>query len=284
LQLCTVAMYIACAGAAQLATSGHILPLLGASHSMRHLVQTVTPDCGLAYQPCCPGAESCMEDSLSCIARDPSARCEPCGTPFAQPCPQYPFCEATELIPTTSEAPCLCVCLNNPASLPKPSIKSLPRVDACLALAGRSDSIIQCRPCGQEWQPCCAVLDSLCGDGFICYAEQDRCVVPIYANVKEEFFPGRAFPSHVCVLSKFMCAAYLACVHPSSVRPAVISSAMAATPVCGGVNDPPCMEPSPEGPTWQCDEGLITFIPGVGHTSDLLKYCRGMCSANICER
>lgn len=23
----------------------------------------------------------------------------------------------------------------------------------------------------------------------MCYAEQDRCVVPVYADVKEEFFP-----------------------------------------------------------------------------------------------
>ena len=43
---------------------------------------------------------------------------------------------------------------------------------------------------------------------------------------------------------------------------AVTAAAMAFSPICGGLNDPPCMEPSTEGPTWQCDEGLITVIPG----------------------
>ena len=28
----------------------------------------------------------------------------------------------------------------------------------------------------------------------MCYAEQDRCVVPEYADVKEEFFPDCALP------------------------------------------------------------------------------------------
>jgi hypothetical protein len=81
-------------------------PLIGLSSASlqeaRQMQQTVTPDCGLAFQPCCPGEESCLNEEFSCIAREPIARCEPCGTPFAQPCPQAPYCEATELIPTTS--------------------------------------------------------------------------------------------------------------------------------------------------------------------------------------
>lgn len=69
---------------------------------VRQLQEAVTPDCGLGFQPCCAGEQSCLEDQFTCIAREPVARCEPCGTPFAQPCPQSPYCEATELIPTTS--------------------------------------------------------------------------------------------------------------------------------------------------------------------------------------
>lgn len=34
------------------------------------------------------------------------------------------------------------------------------------------------------------------------------------------------------------------------------------SPICGGLNDPPCMEPSTAGPTWQCDPKLVTFVPG----------------------
>lgn len=69
---------------------------------VRQLQQNVTADCGLGFQPCCPGDQSCLDAEFTCIAREPVARCEPCGTPFAQPCPQSPYCEATELIPTTS--------------------------------------------------------------------------------------------------------------------------------------------------------------------------------------
>jgi hypothetical protein len=83
-------------------------PLIGLSSAslqeLRQLQQNVTPDCGLAFQPCCPGEESCLDEEFSCIAREPIARCEPCGTPFSQPCPQAPYCEASELIPTTSTA------------------------------------------------------------------------------------------------------------------------------------------------------------------------------------
>lgn len=103
--LCSTALSMLLSTHAQFTTSENMLGFMGASmHSSRHLQQNVTPDCGLAFQPCCPGESSCMDDTLSCIARAPAARCEPCGTPFAQPCPQSPFCEAEELIPTTSEA------------------------------------------------------------------------------------------------------------------------------------------------------------------------------------
>lgn len=60
------------------------------------------------------------------------------------------------------------------------------------ARAGRQTSNVQCRPCGVEWQPCCADSESLCDEGFICYAEQDRCVVGDYVSIKEDFFPGGA--------------------------------------------------------------------------------------------
>ena len=72
---------------------------------VRQLQQNVTADCGLGFQPCCPGEQSCLDAEFTCIAREPVARCEPCGTPFAQPCPQSPYCEASELIPTTSTIP-----------------------------------------------------------------------------------------------------------------------------------------------------------------------------------
>lgn len=75
--------------------------------------------------------------------------------------------------------------------------------------------MIQCRPCGHEWQPCCAVLDSLCGDGFMCYAEQDRCVVPEYADVKEEFFPDCALPPHDHEMRHTACKSGM--VQPDSV-------------------------------------------------------------------
>jgi hypothetical protein len=60
--------------------------------------------------------------------------------------------------------------------------------------AGRQTTNIQCRPCGQEWQPCCANLDALCGQGYICYAEQDRCVVDDYVGLKENYFPSGLLP------------------------------------------------------------------------------------------
>lgn len=50
---------------------------------------------------------------------------------------------------------------------------------------------------------------------------------------------------------------------PSDCRDvAVIPVGSSASPICGGLNDPPCMEPSPRGPKWQCDDGLVTHIPG----------------------
>eukprot|EP00892_Ulva_mutabilis_P007633 jgi/Ulvmu1/5241/UM022_0034.1 len=163
----------------------------------RRLGQSATPDCGRAFQPCCTSGNVCTDPDLSCIAREPQPRCEPCGAPFAQPCPTSPYCEERGLIPTTR----------------------------------RADVSIQCRPCGLEWQPCCATLGSLCTSGFTCYAEQDRCVVPEYTYVKEEFFPD------------------------------LIPVSGSGSPICGGLNDPPCMEPSSQGPTWQCDDGLATHIP-----------------------
>lgn len=76
----------------------------GLQEEVRQLQQNVTPDCGLAFQPCCSGEQACLDEEFTCIAREPVARCEPCGTPFSQPCPQSPYCEASELIPTTSTA------------------------------------------------------------------------------------------------------------------------------------------------------------------------------------
>lgn len=70
-------------------------------HAGRVLGQDVRPDCGRAFQPCCSSGEVCTDPGLSCIARQPQARCEPCGSPFAQPCPISPYCEAIGLIPTT---------------------------------------------------------------------------------------------------------------------------------------------------------------------------------------
>ena len=58
--------------------------------------------------------------------------------------------------------------------------------------AGRQTVNVQCRPCGLEWQPCCANLQGLCGAGFQCYSEQDRCVVAEYVGIKENFFPTGA--------------------------------------------------------------------------------------------
>jgi hypothetical protein len=66
----------------------------------RSLLTSGSADCGLAYQPCCSWGESC-QNSLACIEREGGPRCEPCGTPFSQPCPQSPYCETLELIPTT---------------------------------------------------------------------------------------------------------------------------------------------------------------------------------------
>lgn len=65
----------------------------------RSLLQA--PDCGLAFQPCCPWGPTCEDDALTCIAREGGPRCEPCGAPFAQPCPQVPYCDEGQLIPTT---------------------------------------------------------------------------------------------------------------------------------------------------------------------------------------
>lgn len=67
----------------------------------RSLGQTVVPDCGRAFQPCCSVGDVCTDPGLSCIGREPQPRCEPCGAPFAQPCPISPYCEAGGLIPTT---------------------------------------------------------------------------------------------------------------------------------------------------------------------------------------
>lgn len=61
-------------------------------------------------------------------------------------------------------------------------------------IVGRKTSNIQCRPCGHEWEPCCADVETLCSDGFVCYAEQDRCVMTEYVAIKEDFAPaGAAF-------------------------------------------------------------------------------------------
>jgi hypothetical protein len=73
--------------------------LLGTRRGLR----AGSPDCGGAYQPCCAWGESCSQDGLNCVARDPEPICEPCGTPFAQPCPTDPYCEEEGLIPTTRE-------------------------------------------------------------------------------------------------------------------------------------------------------------------------------------
>ena len=66
------------------------------------------------------------------------------------------------------------------------------RTEQPLFAAGRQTVDIQCRPCGNEWEPCCADLSGLCSDGFICYAEQDRCVVSEYVGIRESFFPSGA--------------------------------------------------------------------------------------------
>lgn len=71
-------------------------------HPSRSLGQVAVPDCGKAFQPCCASGDVCEDPGLSCIAREPLPRCEPCGTPFAQPCPRSPYCELDGLIPTTS--------------------------------------------------------------------------------------------------------------------------------------------------------------------------------------
>ena len=91
--LCTAAVAILLSASSSNARSPVSLP--------RSLLAAGTPDCGSAYQPCCAWGESCSDAALSCIAREGGATCEPCGTPFSQPCPQTPYCSATELIPTT---------------------------------------------------------------------------------------------------------------------------------------------------------------------------------------
>lgn len=64
--------------------------------------QNIVPDCGRAFQPCCTGAESCVE-GFSCIDRGAAGIiCEPCGDPFSQPCPMAPYCSSSQLVPTAS--------------------------------------------------------------------------------------------------------------------------------------------------------------------------------------
>lgn len=73
----------------------------GLSGLPRGLLQRNVVDCGMAYQPCCQSGDTCAEVGLTCLARQGGTRCEPCGTPFSQPCPDTPYCGEEALIPTT---------------------------------------------------------------------------------------------------------------------------------------------------------------------------------------
>lgn len=177
-----------------------VVALCAAVGAARHLLAGV--DCGSAFQPCCLTGPACFLDDLVCVSHVDATMCEPCGAPFAQPCPAAPYCSDARLIPTER----------------------------------RVDNDVQCRPCGTEWQPCCGDVDHLCRDGFTCFPEQDRCVVPAYVHEKEAFSPVDAGNDGVAV-------------------PVVTAR------LCGGAADPPCVESRNGTLFWSCGEGFVIQVP-----------------------
>eukprot|EP00892_Ulva_mutabilis_P006713 jgi/Ulvmu1/4413/UM002_0138.1 len=192
-------------------------------------------DCGGAYQPCCNRHKTCAP-SLSCVDRPVHGPvCEPCGAPFAIPCPAQPFCEAAGLIPVSSTSYNYTTASRLPFHL----------IMWCLVYIGHKGSTVACAPCGSEWMPCCPSLSGLCTDDLLCYSEQDRCVVSEYISQQEAFTP--AFDSG----------------HDGFDIGSQLSVATRGVAVCGDVGLPPCLLIGAHSntPAWNCDELLVIDVP-----------------------
>ena len=271
----------ACAGAT----------LIRAASSLpRSLLASGSPDCGLAFQPCCAWGDSCSDPSLTCIAREGGPLCEPCGTPFSQPCPTAPYCEVDGLIPTTRASrrrnlhvdACTLRTVCH-ARLAVPRTLAITPKRACLTVRERRPDLASvqgvkramCSAARVVWSGSRAAPTSRVSARRASSATPSRTAAWWASTSASRRASSQAvrlpFPGRCCRPSLLSCSPAVqvvqrrqtCCEHVLALA-ALDGTGTAeslAGPVCGGMNDPPCMETSLFGPVWSCDEGFALTIP-----------------------